>query len=229
MRDRQVHMTARAPQGTLQRTNFDERHRAARDAVLTSQRGRLLEAMVECVEARGYHATTLTDIVARARVSRSTFYEHFSNKEHCFIEAVRTASDIIATRIADELAQLPTDAGAYERIESIVVTFCETVASEPDFARLMLVEAFKVDQESVALRDLSVDRFADLYRVFYAQARATDPSLPVIADELFALIPDAIGERTRRVIVAEGAHRVPELAPLFVEFVVAVLGLPAQA
>lgn len=184
--------------------------------------------MVECVEAKGYNATTLTDIVARARVSRSTFYEHFSNKEHCFVEAVRTGSDIIATRIVDELAMLPTDAGAYERIESIVVTFCETVASEPDFARLMLVEAFKVDQESVALRDLAVDRFADLYRVFYAQARATDPSLPVIADALFALIPDAIGERTRRVIVAEGAQQVPELAPLFVEFVIAVLGLPPR-
>ncbi|OJF82850.1 TetR/AcrR family transcriptional regulator [Nocardia seriolae] len=220
---------AREPQGSmLQRTKFDERHRAARDAVLTSQRGRLLEAMVECVEAKGYNATTLTDIVARARVSRSTFYEHFSNKEHCFVEAVRTGSDIIATRIVDELAMLPTDAGAYERIESIVVTFCETVASEPDFARLMLVEAFKVDQESVALRDLAVDRFADLYRVFYAQARATDPSLPVIADALFALIPDAIGERTRRVIVAEGAQQVPELAPLFVEFVIAVLGLPPR-
>ncbi|MEU1208223.1 TetR/AcrR family transcriptional regulator [Nocardia sp. NPDC005825] len=213
----------------LQRTHFEERHRAAREAVLTSQRGRLLEAMVECVEGKGYYAVTLSDIVARARVSRSTFYEHFGNKEECFVEAVRTASDIIATRIADELGQLPTDAGAHDRIESIVVTFCETVASEPDFARLMLVDAFKVDQQSVALRDLSVDRFADLYRAFYAEARVTDPSLPVIADELFALIPDAIGERTRRVIVAEGAHRVPELAPLFVEFVNAVLGLPARA
>ncbi|MGW4245556.1 TetR/AcrR family transcriptional regulator [Nocardia sp. NPDC004722] len=230
MRDRQAWTPAHEPNGTtLQRTNFDQRHRAARDAVLTSQRGRLLEAMVECVEAKGYSATTLSDIVARARVSRSTFYEHFSNKEHCFVEAVRTGSDIIAARIVEELAQLPTDAGAYARIESIVVTFCETVASEPDFARLMLVDAFKVDQESVALRDLAVDRFADLYRVFYAQARETDPTLPVITDALFQLIPDAIGERTRRVIVAEGAHRVPELAPLFVEFVIAVLGLPPRA
>ncbi|WP_405485899.1 TetR/AcrR family transcriptional regulator [Nocardia sp. NBC_00511] len=220
MRDRQVRATA------LQRTNFDERHRAARDAVLTSQRGRLLEAMVECVEEKGYSACTLTDIVARARVSRSTFYEHFSNKEHCFVEAVRSASDIIAARIIDELAQLPASAGAHERIESMVTTFCETVASEPQFSRLMLVETFKVDQEAVGLRDLAVDRFADLYRVFYAEARAMDPGLPVIADELFALIPDAIGERTRRVIVAEGAHRVPELAPLFVEFVNSVLRLP---
>ncbi|WP_230464744.1 hypothetical protein [Nocardia seriolae] len=54
MRDRQVRPMAREPQGSmLQRTKFDERHRAARDAVLTSQRGRLLEAMVECVEAKG--------------------------------------------------------------------------------------------------------------------------------------------------------------------------------
>ncbi|WP_067816611.1 TetR/AcrR family transcriptional regulator [Nocardia inohanensis] len=209
---------------TLQRTSFDERHRAARDAVLTSQRGRLIEAMVECVEAKGYAATTLTDLVARARVSRSTFYEHFTNKEQCFVEAVHAGMNIVQKRITDELSQLPPDADALTRIESIVYTFCETVATEPDFARLILVESFKVDANAVGFRDQAVDNFAALYRVFHDQARRTDPGLPELSDTMIALIPDAIGERTRRVIVSEGASRVPELAPTFIEFVHAVLG-----
>ncbi|PXX68563.1 TetR family transcriptional regulator [Nocardia tenerifensis] len=204
---------------------FADRHRAARDAVLVSQRGRLIEAMVECVDRKGYPGTTLTDIVARARVSRSTFYEHFANKEECFVEAVHTGVDIVATRITEELAQLTPTADVHARIESIVGTFCETVAAEPDFARLVLVESFKVNQSAVDYRDLAVDRFAELYRAFYDQARQADPALPEVSDELIALIPDAIGERTRRAIVSDGAARVPGLTPLFVDFVSATLGL----
>ncbi|KAA8887921.1 TetR/AcrR family transcriptional regulator [Nocardia colli] len=207
--------------------SFADRHRAARDAVLVSQRGRLIEAMVQCVDSAGYSATTLTDIVARARVSRSTFYEHFANKEECFVEAVHTGVDIVEARITEELAQLAPAAGVAAMIESIVGTFCETVAAEPDFARLILVESFKVNQAAVDYRDLAVDRFALLYRYFYDQARQADPHLPEVSDELIALIPDAIGERTRRVIVSDGPARVPALAPLFVQFVNQTLGLTA--
>ncbi|WP_378734034.1 TetR/AcrR family transcriptional regulator [Nocardia brasiliensis] len=211
----------------IPRTSFADRHRAARDAVLVSQRGRLIEAMVECVDSRGYPGTTLTDIVARARVSRSTFYEHFANKEECFIEAVHTGVDIVAARIVDELAQLAPDADVHAKIESIVLTFCETVATEPDFARLVLVESFKVNQAAVDYRDLAVDRFAELYRIFYNQARQANPALPKVSDELIALLPDAIGERTRRVIVSDGPEQVPALAPLFIHFVTTTLGLAA--
>ncbi|WP_405160695.1 TetR/AcrR family transcriptional regulator [Nocardia sp. NBC_01499] len=217
-----------APDSTpVPQNSFADRHRAARDAVLVSQRGRLIEAMVECVYRNGYSGTTLTDIVARARVSRSTFYEHFANKEDCFVEAVHTGVDMVAARITEELAQLAPDADAHARIESIVGTFCETVAAEPDFARLVLVESFMVNQTAVNYRDLAVDRFAELYRLFYHQARQADPALPEVSDELIALLPDAIGERTRRVIVSDGPSRVPELAPLFVHFVSTTLGLSA--
>ncbi|MFR9752971.1 TetR/AcrR family transcriptional regulator [Nocardia sp. 004] len=221
---RQQHATA-----PVQRSGFAERHRAAREAVLTSQRGRLVEAMVESVDSKGYPATTLTDIVARARVSRSTFYDHFANKEECFVEAAHTGVDIMATRIAEELAQLPPDADAAAKIESIVVTFCRTVAAEPDFARLVLVESFSVNQAAVGYRDLAVDRFAQLYRLCYDQARAADPTLPEISDERIALIPDAIGERTRRVIRTDGPAQVPELAPLFLQFAMTTLGLPTPS
>ncbi|WP_246124399.1 TetR/AcrR family transcriptional regulator [Nocardia bhagyanarayanae] len=209
----------------LPRTGFAERHRATREAVLTSQRGRLITAMVESVRAKGYSATTLSDVVGRARVSRSTFYEHFANKEECFVEAVHTGIDIVATRIAEELAQLPTDADARAKIRSIVHTYCEMIVTEPDFAYVVLVESFKVDQAAVAYRDLAVDRFAELYRVFYRQERAADATLPELADDLIALIPEAIGERTRRTLVSDGPAKVPELAPLFVDFASTVLGL----
>lgn len=208
------------------RTAFEERHRATRAAALDTPRGRLLDALVECSATDGYAGLTAAAIAQRAGATLENFLEYFPDVRHCFIEAVRTGADIMATRLSEELAQLPPGAGFHARVESIVTTFCLQVAIEPAFAKLVLAESFHAGPEAVHLRDMAVDRFAELYRYFYAEARASDPTLPALPDERFMLIPDAVGERTRRVILAEGAHRVPELATEFIDFACTVLELP---
>lgn len=40
---------------------------------------------------KGYSATRLTDIVAVVRLSKSTFYGLFKNKEDCFLDAYEAA------------------------------------------------------------------------------------------------------------------------------------------
>ncbi|MFI1912009.1 TetR/AcrR family transcriptional regulator [Nocardia sp. NPDC020380] len=205
---------------------FQERHRAARAAVLDTPRGRLIDALVECSDIDGYAGLTAAGVAQRAGVTLESFHEYFPDVERCFVEAVRAGADVVAARIAEELALLPPEAGFHARVESIVTTFCLQVAIEPAFAKLVLAESFRAGPEAVHLRDMAVDRFAELYRYFYAEARASDPTLPALPDEMFMLIPDAVGERTRRVILAEGAHRVPELATDFIDFANTVLGLP---
>ncbi|WP_054814967.1 TetR/AcrR family transcriptional regulator [Nocardia arizonensis] len=212
----------------LRWNDFAERHRVARNAALGSQRGRLVEAIVASVEDKGYAATTLSDIVALARVSRSKFYEHFAGKEECFLEAMRVAQASLARRIAEAMTQLgEADAGA--RIAAVVTTFCDVVAAEPGFSRVVIVESLCMDRATVELRDYAADVCGELYRDCYELARAEDPSLPELSDALIALIPDAIVERTRRVIIEEGAAALPAKAPLFIEFVHATLGLPRPA
>ena len=44
--------------------------------------------MVESCAEKTYAATTITDIVARARISRTTFYKHFDDKRACFDAAI---------------------------------------------------------------------------------------------------------------------------------------------
>src|SRR5213080_4602099 len=62
-------------------------HGLERDVVLASQRGRMLGAMADAVASKSYAATTVADVVAGAGVSRKTFYEHFRDKEECFLAA----------------------------------------------------------------------------------------------------------------------------------------------
>ena len=58
-----------------------------RERVNEIQRSRILAAMVEECAARGASNVTVAHIVARAGVSRRTFYELFDDREDCFIGA----------------------------------------------------------------------------------------------------------------------------------------------
>ena len=45
-------------------------------------RGLLHEALLLLIEQKGYEAITVEDICARANIGRSTFYAHYTSKEH---------------------------------------------------------------------------------------------------------------------------------------------------
>ncbi len=50
-----------------------------REQVAEHQRRRLFEAMVQTVNDKGFVASTISDLVKQAGVSRRSFYEHFEN------------------------------------------------------------------------------------------------------------------------------------------------------
>src|SRR4051794_4544838 len=52
-----------------------------------SQRQRIIDAIIDSCAEKTYAATTISDIVARAHISRTTFYKHFDDKRACFDSA----------------------------------------------------------------------------------------------------------------------------------------------
>ena len=56
--------------------------------------------MLRAVSELGYRSTNVQDVIERAGVSRPTFYEHFSNKDDCFLAAFDTS----AQRLRDQVA-----------------------------------------------------------------------------------------------------------------------------
>jgi AcrR family transcriptional regulator len=63
-------------------------------------RQRLLDALAESIAEDGYGTTTVADIVRRARTSRRTFYEHFADKEACFVALLTDANAEMIRQIA---------------------------------------------------------------------------------------------------------------------------------
>jgi len=55
-----------------------------KDVRLERRRRRIAEAALALFATRGYNATSVEEVVAAAKVSKSAFYEHFESKEDCF-------------------------------------------------------------------------------------------------------------------------------------------------
>jgi AcrR family transcriptional regulator len=120
-------------------------------------RDRVVLGMVAAVAERGYAATTITDVVRHARVSRRTFYEHFADKEACFLAAYDAVSDSVLAAI-DEAASRAS--GSEEQILASVRAYLGALAAEPAVARVFIVDILSAGPAALARRREVLRRFA---------------------------------------------------------------------
>jgi len=83
-------------------------HGLSVEQVADNQRARLIEAMVLLAGERGFAATPVADLIARAQVSRKTFYAHFANREDLLLAAF----DSCATANLDRARSASSDSNA---------------------------------------------------------------------------------------------------------------------
>jgi AcrR family transcriptional regulator len=139
--------------------------------VLASQRGRMLDAIAEVVAEKGYGSTTVADVIERAGVSRKTFYEHFRDREACFLAAYDAGVEILlaTVRAADAGIEDPL-----ERTRARIRAFLEVLASEPAFARTFVIEIGAAGPRALARRREVHDQFAALTRELAPASRAPE-------------------------------------------------------
>jgi AcrR family transcriptional regulator len=127
------------------------------------RRGRILWALATCMATKGYQATTIADIAAAARVSKTVVYAHFRDKEHCLLELYARANDkVLATvREAQEEARrggLPWR----DRLRAGIGAYLETLSAGPAVAWAALVEVQAAGRAALRLRRDMIDRYVDL-------------------------------------------------------------------
>jgi AcrR family transcriptional regulator len=122
------------------------------------QRERLLGAMLNATAELGYLETNVQDVIDRAGVSRPTFYEHFSNKEDCFLSAF----DSIAERLRKLVHSAAQGGGNVwrDRVRCGLEALLGFASQEPDTARTLIVEARAASETAVRRRVELLDDFA---------------------------------------------------------------------
>ncbi|UGT40432.1 TetR/AcrR family transcriptional regulator [Nocardia yamanashiensis] len=136
------------------------RHGLPRETVIAAQRDRILLALAEAMAENGYVGTPVAAVIKRAGVSRETFYEQFRSKEDCFEAAFERAAELMLTGIfaatgADFEGETPA-----ARIERVLGSYLDAVASQPAYARLFLVEVYAVGPEAIARRAALQEAFS---------------------------------------------------------------------
>jgi AcrR family transcriptional regulator len=128
------------------------------DLVRAIQRERLLAAMIATVTEIGYNALTVQNVLARAGISRPTFYEQFEDKEDCFLAAFDACTAQMWERI--EAAVASAGPGWREQLRSGIATLLQFIAEEREAARVVIVEARASSPAGLLRRDAVLDRFA---------------------------------------------------------------------
>jgi AcrR family transcriptional regulator len=153
------------------------------------RRGRILWALATCMAAKGYQATTIADIAAAARVSKTVVYAHFRDKEQCLLELYSRANDKVLATVREAQAEARSAGLPWrDRLRAGIGAYLETLAAGPAVAWAALVEVQGAGRAALALRRDMIDRYVDL--------------LTEVADGLVEEHPDEVRPVARDVLVA---------------------------
>ena len=142
-----------------------------RDARIEKRRRRIAEAALALFASRGFTITSVDDIVTRARVSKSAFYEFFESKEHCFREILDQEGGGL---IHDVLADAATGHDHHERLRLGITRFVVSCFERSDVARLLIVESVGLSPGVEGVRRRLQARFADAVAEEVRHAKSHD-------------------------------------------------------
>ncbi|HEY1455981.1 MAG TPA: TetR/AcrR family transcriptional regulator [Candidatus Dormibacteraeota bacterium] len=166
-----------------------------RDVRVEKRRARIAASALSLFASRGYNVTSVDEIVAQAKVSKSAFYEFFESKEHCFRDLLTEEGGSL---IQDVLAEAATGHNHHERLRRGITTFVRACYERSSVARLLIVESVGLSAGVDQVRSDLQARFAGavaeevrhamLHDPFYADK---DPQ--VFGRAVVGAVSDAVG------------------------------------
>jgi AcrR family transcriptional regulator len=184
------------------------RHAAPREVVAESQRERMLVAMADAVAEKGYANVAVADVIERAKVSRRSFYEHYANKEECFLAAYDAGVEGMLAELRRVEHQTRGDLATGARAQT--EAYLQLLADNPAFARTFLIEVLAAGPSALARRDAVHERFAQRLADGY-RALAGDDAAAELPAYLFRAAVGAIHELVIDHLLEHGAASLPEL------------------
>ncbi len=161
------------------------RHTLPPEQVSALQKERLLRAIAHCTAAQGYQSTTIADIVKVARTSRSSFYEHFADKEECFLEAYEQMTRAFIDASLEAAAQT---ADWRAKLDAGIATYFRWMAERPEVAISTIVEVHNVGPRGLEARYRALRDWMRTVEGAAVLARRTGADIPELDEVAYAAI-----------------------------------------
>jgi AcrR family transcriptional regulator len=171
-------------------------------------RERLIGAMAASIEQKGYRETTVADVVRIARTSRRSFYEHFEDRDACFLALFDATNDAMMEQVAAAVAPTqPLD----EQVDRAVDAYIDNVTAQPALYRSFVRELPGLGQAGADRGLAVIERFARLLVELVESGRREQPEIgarPLALDTAIIIVG---GLRELAVISLQRGRDVREL------------------
>lgn len=188
---------------------------------MLTARDRVLDAAVELFAERGYDATSVAEVVARAGVAKGGFYHHFPSKEALLYEVY---GDLITRQLAAMEEILARGDDAATTLRALIDDLVRSTAASAARAMVFWRELHRLDGQRTsayrAARRRYHDAVADLIRHGQRDGQFSEvASAETVTFAIFGLINELpLWYRPH------GRKRPAQIAGEFADFVLAGLG-----
>jgi AcrR family transcriptional regulator len=190
--------------------------------VARHQKGRLEGAMIEAVARHGFASTTVRELVTLAGVSKSTFYDHFSSKEECFL----VTFDAIVARVTEEVTEAYGSSGDLrERLLAALGRLMELTVERPKAAAFAAVDSLTLGGAGIAHRERSWEAFEQMARQYFLDAGVDSAVSDLVVRAVIAGVSGVVYRRLRSGSVKE----LPQLVEPLIDWALSYRGPDSEA
>jgi AcrR family transcriptional regulator len=149
-------------------------------------RERLLAGMAEAIREHGsLKPVTVAEVVRHAHTSRRTFYQHFADRDACFLALF----DVVSAALLETIADAATGEGPYvDRVDRAVAAYLGAIAAEPVLTRACIQETPALSAEGMARVGAVNERWARQIMLLVEEARRHDAALRPLPLEVATII-----------------------------------------
>jgi AcrR family transcriptional regulator len=173
-----------------------------------SHRERLINAIAESIEVKGYRETTVADVVRIAHTSRRTFYEHFEDRDACYLALFDAVNDETMDHIA---AAVHPDDPIEEQVDNAIDAYIDSITAHPALYKSFVRELPGLGRAGSDRQLAVIERFAQLLVGLVESGRRVQPGLgarPLTMDTAIMIVG---GLRELAVISLQQGRDVREL------------------
>jgi AcrR family transcriptional regulator len=175
------------------------------------QRRRLVRAAIDEFAARGYHRTSVEDIVREARTSRTAFYAFFDNREDAMYGALQTS---LRALLDDVRCAILTAGPDDDLLDVAIGSYVRHLVADPAAATVVLLEGVGTSPEVTALRSRIRRELADLIRDMWAEydpVTAAAPQAKAVSVGLLGIVTESMVNLIESGRLDEAPEHVPSL------------------
>jgi AcrR family transcriptional regulator len=153
--------------------------------VEADQRKRLVVATASVISERGYADATVANIAAVAGISKTTFYELFSDKEACFLYGYQQLSEAHLEQVCQAFnGAIPLP----EQLQLALATYLQRINADLNLAHAYIAEAQSATVASRSAFEATQLRLLGMAAHWFAEVRVKYPDVATRDQEELGLM-----------------------------------------